>query len=394
MTSLGVTLMKKITNLICEKLGINIDQSVFDKNREEIQKANLGLLRNMTFIAGILAVFIFVLDFIYPEVIQNDNMYFMLFMASAILFALTYIAFNPLLPYSTILAYFFSTVVAAFSAIIGLYETPAGVSALFMVVLAILPMQIIDKQTHVIPYTIAVWLAFCVCAIIMKEKPYAVADMIYASTALVAGILINRLVFKSRLSSINNNRVLSRHTQIDSISGLPNYKKFNDDLSGKSDSRISKSLCSLAVFDIDLFKEYNTKYGREAGDKCLKKIGNCFLRISDPGELIIYRYGGTSFVAVSLIHDYKGIERVCKGILALVRNLNIEFQGSPSGIITMSAGYADVVECECDEFEKLVDMANQCIEYARKDGGNQGIGYIQLKNTLISEIKISHSEQK
>ena len=110
MTSLGVTLMKKITNLICEKLGINIDQSVFDKNREEIQKANLGLLRNMTFIAGILAVFIFVLDFIYPEVIQNDNMYFMLFMASAILFALTYIAFNPLLPYSTILAYFFSEI--------------------------------------------------------------------------------------------------------------------------------------------------------------------------------------------------------------------------------------------------------------------------------------------
>ena len=37
----------------------------------------------------------------------------------------------------------------------------------------------------------------------------------------------------------------------------------------------------------------------------LEKIGNCMLKISDPGELIVYRYGGTSLVAVSLIHDYK-----------------------------------------------------------------------------------------
>lgn len=390
----GVTLMKKIKHILYEKLGLNIDQSIFDINQEEIQKTNLNLLRQMTLIAGILMLFMFAINFIYPGNIQNTNMYFMLLMVSAILFALTYIAFNPLLPYSTILVYFFATVAAAFSTVVGIYETPEKTSVLFMVVLTLLPLQIIDNQKHVIPYTAAIWFVFCIAVFILKKRQYAVCDIAYATAALAAGIIINHQVFKARLSSINNKRILSRQTQVDSITGLPNYKKFTDDLSGKDDTRIAKSLCSLAVFDIDYFKEYNTKYGREAGDKCLKKIGNCFLRISDPGELIIYRYGGTSFVAVSLVHDYKGMERVCKGILALVRNLNIDFMDSPNGIITMSAGYADVVECECDEFSKLVDMSSQAIEYVRKKGGNQELGYIQLKNNLINEMKSAQHEQK
>lgn len=372
--------MRKILNIIFDKMGFKIDQSVFEKNQEEIQKANVSLLRQLTFAACIFAVFLFSVNFMFPGTIQNTNMCFLIMMLSVILFVLTYIAYNPLLPYAALLIYFMSTVMLACSAIMGIYETPDLPAVMFVVILAVFPMQVIDKQTHVVPFTVAVWAVFCIAELVLKERRAAMCDVMYASVALTLGILLNRQVIRARLSAINDKRILSRHTQIDSITGLPNYKKFNEDLSGKNDSRIAKSLCSLAMFDIDGFMDYNTKYGRDAGDKCLKKIGNCFIKISDPGELIIYRYSGTSFAAVSLVHDYKGIERVCKGVLALVRNLNIEFQGSPKGIITMSAGYTDVVECECDEFSKMVDMANEAIKFARAEGGNQEIGYLQLKN--------------
>lgn len=372
--------MRKILNIISDKMGFKIDQSVFEKNQEEIQKANVSLLRQLAFAACIFAVFLFSVNFMFPGTIQNTNMCFLIMMLSVILFALTYIAYNPLLPYAALLIYFMSTVMLACSAIMGIYETPDLPAVMFVVILAVFPMQVIDKQTHVVPFTVAVWAVFCIAELVLKERRAAMCDVMYASVALTLGILLNRQVIRARLSAINDKRILSRHTQIDSITGLPNYKKFNEDLSGKNDSRIAKSLCSLAMFDIDGFMDYNTKYGRDAGDKCLKKIGNCFIKISDPGELIIYRYSGTSFAAVSLVHDYKGIERVCKGVLALVRNLNIEFQGSPKGIITMSAGYTDVVECECDEFSKMVDMANEAIKFARAEGGNQEIGYLQLKN--------------
>lgn len=102
-------------------------------------------------------------------------------------------------------------------------------------------------------------------------------------------------------------------------------------------------------------------------------------RISDPTEIIIYRYGGTSLVAVSLIHDYKGIQRVCQGISSIIRGLDIEFKGAPLGKITVSCGFVDVVECECDEYVKMLEMAQEALQQAQAEGGNTYIGYMQLK---------------
>lgn len=370
-------LIKKIAGFTAERLGLRVDNSMFDKNAEDIQRINLRFLRQLAFISGLFVLVVFVLDFTHPGIIGNANMYFMFFMLSAILFALSYIVFNHLLPYSTLLLYFFIIVLSAFCGVIGIADTPNGTAVVFTIVLALLPLQIIDKQSHVIPFTLAVWLVFCICTWVIKDRAYAAADILNASAALIFGILTNRYIFRARLSAINNSRILARSTQIDSITGLPNYKKLDDDLSGKNDSTIAQSLCSLAIFDIDMFKEYNLKYGREAGDKCLKKIGSCLQRISEPGELIIYRYSGTGFAAVSLVHDYVGIERVTKGILALIRGLGIEFHGTDSGIVTLSAGYTDVVECECDEYHKLIEMAVSAMERAKERGGNCGVGWLE-----------------
>ena len=75
----------------------------------------------------------------------------------------------------------------------------------------------------------------------------------------------------------------------------------------------------------------------------------------------------------------RGIQRVCQGLSVLIKGLNIEFQGTEEEKITVSCGYTDVVECECDEFEKLLDMAGEALQQARKDGGNCSVGYLQVK---------------
>ena len=105
----------------------------------------------------------------------------------------------------------------------------------------------------------------------LKDFKYSSFDILNSSAGLLMGILINAKIFKIRISGINSSRILARQTQVDELTGLPNYKKLLEDLSGKNDTRIAKSLCSLAIIDIDMFKEYNTKYGREMGDKCLRK---------------------------------------------------------------------------------------------------------------------------
>lgn len=371
------TLIKKAFLLIAEKLNMTLDNSLFDKNIEEIQMTNLRFLRQLALIGGLLMIVLFAGEYVHHGLIINHNMYFGFLMLSAIIFALTYIAFRPLMPYSTVLLYFFMLIFAAFAAVVGIIEPASGTSALFMIVTAMIPLQIIDKQTHVIPFTLAIWIAFCAASVALKEHNSAVADIISSTLAMIFGILSNRYIFKARITAINNNRILSRSTEIDTITGLPNYKKFGDDMSGKNNSQVAQSLCSLAIFDIDMFQEYNKKYGRAAGDRCLKKIGTCLLRISEPGELIIYRYSGTGFAAVSLVHDYQGIERVTRGILALIRGLGIEYSDSPEGIVTLSAGYTDVVECECDEFDKLIEMATKAMEKSKRHGGNRYTGWLE-----------------
>lgn len=371
-------IIRKLKRITSDKLNLTYDNSIFVKNSTEIQKYNLRLTRQITFISASLMIALFLGNHLHPGLIINPNMYFAFFMLSAIIFTLTYIIFNQMLPYSMVLTYFFNTVFAVFAAAVGIAEPASGTSAFFMIVLAMLPMQILDRQTHVIPYTVFVWLTFCAFTWIMKEHNSAVADLISSTVAIIFGTLTNRYVFRARITAINNNRILAASTQTDANTGLPNYKKFNDDISGVNGSHIAQSICSLAIFEIDKFKEYNEKYGREAGDKCLKKIGSCLQRITDPGELILYRYSGTGFAAISLIHDYQGIERVSRGILALIRGLNIEYSGTPLGIVTLSAGYTDVMECECDEYHRLIEMATEAVEKAKIEGGNELIGWLEL----------------
>lgn len=371
--------MKNLIRKLAAFLDIKTDASLFDINQDEIQKANLLFMRQISLTGAFLTLLLCAASFFIPSLSQQTMPYFMMFVVSSIIFGLTCIAFNILLNYTYPLSYFYVTLLMAFSAALSIYYKPEGTATIFVVLLALLPLLILDKQSHVVPYTIIIWILFCIGSFSVKELKYAQYDVINSTAALVIGIMVNARISKSRISNLNSSRILARQVEIDGLTGLPNYKKLIQDLSGENDSRIAKSICSLAVIDIDNFMEYNTKYGRESGDKALKKIGSCMQRISDPSELIVYRYGGTRFVAVSLIHDYKGIQRVCQGISSLIRGLEIEFHGAVENKITVSCGYVDVVECESDDYSSMLSMAREALEQALKEGGNTSIGYLQLK---------------
>lgn len=374
--------MKKLLNMIIDFFELRIDKSMFDINREELQKANMLLLKQISAIGGSVTLIMCGLSFVVPHFYGLSMEFLLFFAASLIMFGLTCLEYQTLNGYIYPMIYFYMGLALTFCILLDTYLDPGGQAVISVIVLALTPMFILDKQTHVLALTALAWAALCIASTALKDFSYAGLDILNATIAVALGASLNTRIFKSRLSNLNNTRLLALQVEADALTGLPNYKKLMDDLSGEHDSRIAKSLCSLAVIDIDWFMEYNSKYGREMGDKCLKKIGNCMRRISDPSELIIYRYGGTSLVAVSLIHDYEGIRRVCRGISSLIRDLEIEHRGTPQGIITVSCGYTDVVECGCDEYKKLIDMAQTALKQAKKEGGNTSIGYLQTLTAI------------
>lgn len=101
-------------------------------------------------------------------------------------------------------------------------------------------------------------------------------------------------------------RKLRASMAIDGLTGLYNHTHFKERLQAQvSQSARTRSPISLAMLDIDSFKQINDTYGHPAGDSVLRHLAQLLkgrLRRSD----ILGRYGGDEFAILMLdteIHD-------------------------------------------------------------------------------------------
>lgn len=89
---------------------------------------------------------------------------------------------------------------------------------------------------------------------------------------------------------------LDRHARIDSKTGLPNARHWEDrsrDLI--SAARLHDTPVAVAILDIDHFKAVNDTYGHLVGDDVLEAVAATLRAQVDPGDLV-GRFGGEEFV--------------------------------------------------------------------------------------------------
>jgi diguanylate cyclase (GGDEF)-like protein/PAS domain S-box-containing protein len=100
----------------------------------------------------------------------------------------------------------------------------------------------------------------------------------------------------------------------------------------------TRSGISVLVADLDNFKLFNERYGRLAGDECLRRVGDCiaksFIRTTD----CMVRYGGEEFAVVSLSAGIEALRHHAQILCEHVRQLNIPHSDSPHGVVTISIG--------------------------------------------------------
>jgi diguanylate cyclase (GGDEF)-like protein len=97
---------------------------------------------------------------------------------------------------------------------------------------------------------------------------------------------------------------------------------------------------SLAVCDVDLFKQYNDRFGHVAGDDALRRVAHTIkthLRASDR----VYRYGGEEFVVLLPEQGLEEATRAIDRVKQEVERLHIETP-TASNWLTMSAGVAEL----------------------------------------------------
>lgn len=141
---------------------------------------------------------------------------------------------------------------------------------------------------------------------------------------------------------------------------------------------------TIAMADIDFFKNINDTYGHLAGDKILKKIGETFIRNTRNSD-IVGRFGGEEFVIllknISLENSKSKLENIRKEI----ENLIVEYEGKTINNITVSIGavyYDNFEPINQSSLENarmsLIEKADQSLYYTKENGRNQVAFYNSL----------------
>lgn len=128
---------------------------------------------------------------------------------------------------------------------------------------------------------------------------------------------------------------------------------------------------SVAILDIDHFKNVNDQYGHQAGDYVLVELSRIIEKALRSYDLF-GRYGGEEFIMVFPETKKINICQKMEFILDIIRNTKFKFNGDEISI-TFSCGVADSNETIEDfSVDKIIETADKRL-YAIKQKGRNGV---------------------
>lgn len=127
---------------------------------------------------------------------------------------------------------------------------------------------------------------------------------------------------------------------------------------------------SLAMFDIDHFKNYNDKNGHLKGNEVLRIVSQMLDDQSREGD-IVARYGGEEFVIIMPETDKMGASALSERIKQSIADYVFENEEEqPADNLTISGGIAT---CPSDAFNanELIEKADKALYKAKESGRNK-----------------------
>ncbi|WP_413161278.1 diguanylate cyclase domain-containing protein [Capilliphycus salinus ALCB114379] len=134
-------------------------------------------------------------------------------------------------------------------------------------------------------------------------------------------------------------------------------------------SKRDKLPLSLILADIDYFKNYNDRYGHQAGDRCLRKIAQAIKEaVKRPADFVA-RYGGEEFAIILPNTEIEGAKQVAELIRSEIHQLQIPHgDSSVCEYVTLSLGVTSQVPQAEDLCEILISKADAALYEAKKQG--------------------------
>ncbi|MGH9081334.1 MAG: diguanylate cyclase [Acidimicrobiales bacterium] len=195
-------------------------------------------------------------------------------------------------------------------------------------------------------------------AMVVRRTPHEHVDHRTTDAAEVLAAAFLRVT--SRANFVSG---LQTESRTDPLTGLANRRTLYERVQVEMEHALrSETPLSLAMIDLDHFKDYNDRHGHVAGDTLLRSIA-ALLVSNIRGQDLVVRYGGEEFCLIMPDTDILGGHHLLDNLRDGGREATSQFG------VTLSAGLTswDGVE----DTTSMIERADQALYRAKQSGRNR-----------------------
>jgi diguanylate cyclase (GGDEF)-like protein len=200
------------------------------------------------------------------------------------------------------------------------------------------------------------------------NRPDISLPLLLAVVGIALAALLGSLIFV--WSRNERMQELQREASQDSLTGLKNRRRFEEDLRmAMARGRRERTTGALLMLDLDHFKQVNDSHGHPAGDQLIREIADLLRRRARESD-VLARLGGDEFAVVLPRCSLGEARVVAEAIVGAIR----EHQPAIEGVepVTASVGVAMFGDHPRSSIASVVSEADTAM-YAAKDGGRDGV---------------------
>ena len=152
--------------------------------------------------------------------------------------------------------------------------------------------------------------------VIHQSVLWAMVDASHAFAKNLLVVLSERVRSHNRViaDSFGEMKKFERHATTDALTGLGNRRSMEETFPREIERCLDDDKpVALIMVDVDNFKDFNDKFGHQAGDRALIAVANVLKDQFRPADVLI-RYGGDEFVVLLPDADQEAAHRVAERV--------------------------------------------------------------------------------
>jgi diguanylate cyclase (GGDEF)-like protein len=170
---------------------------------------------------------------------------------------------------------------------------------------------------------------------------------------------------------------LRRYTRVEALSatdgltGIANRRAFDDKLAQEWRRSVRNGTpLALLMLDVDYFKNFNDRYGHQAGDECLSQVAQVLQNACRRPVDMPARYGGEDFALILPETELAGAAGVAEMIRQELARRALRHEDSPYGVVTVSIGVLSRTATRDSDAAAMLADVDALLYSAKREGRN------------------------